>query len=428
METEADLIQYHKSVARELASTRDRVRNLIGSRHWLTDGEHKEVVLRKVLRNHVPENTRVGKGFVFLGSNTSTQMDVLLSDRSRPTLFKEEDLTIVTPDAVQGIIEVKTSIDSKSSLAKIITKLCDNAEIIRGQHRHRSSSWFGLFVYQPLPSNITDKDVLTIVQAAVRGQPSRAIDAIALGPDRIVRFVEEEERKREIEAPAWLLYHLKDLAQAYFINYLVWHLASNTSWSLRSAWFPMVSTQKYYIKKYVPLHNSTVRDFPANLSEKLQFYTKTPAEASPQELGDFKKLVEKSEQVSAANLDQRIQRAERLAFCYHRGALVGAAALKQPLPNRVSTTFTKAQTNEAAGEYAIELGWLMVEDGYRHQGIGKTLVSSLVGELQDRKAYATAREDSITAKLILRLYGFEETGAVYKSSINNEMIRLLVRK
>ena len=114
MPIRTDFFGYHKSIAQELEATKDRVRQLIGSTHWETDGEHKEAIIRKVLRNHLPESVRIGKGFVCFESHTSTQIDVLITAVDKPTLFKDGELVLVTPDAVHAVIEVKTAMRSKS--------------------------------------------------------------------------------------------------------------------------------------------------------------------------------------------------------------------------------------------------------------------------------------------------------------------------
>ena len=50
-----DFVGYHKSIGDVLKNSEKRVRNLIGSSHWLTDGEHKESILRKVITEFSPE-------------------------------------------------------------------------------------------------------------------------------------------------------------------------------------------------------------------------------------------------------------------------------------------------------------------------------------------------------------------------------------
>ena len=116
-----DYEKYHLSVTEELYSLKDRIRNLVT--HWATDGESKEVALRSVLRRHLPESVIVGRGFVVGPDSSSTQIDILIVDASKPTLFKDGDLLIVTPDAVVGVIEVKTKLRSEAEFKEAITKL-----------------------------------------------------------------------------------------------------------------------------------------------------------------------------------------------------------------------------------------------------------------------------------------------------------------
>jgi hypothetical protein len=85
-----DFKAYHRSVSDELYSVKNRIRNLV--RHWGTDGEAKEVALRSVLRRHLPESVIVGRGFVVTPEASSTQIDILVVDASKPTLFKDGDL------------------------------------------------------------------------------------------------------------------------------------------------------------------------------------------------------------------------------------------------------------------------------------------------------------------------------------------------
>ena len=106
-----NVTDYYRSLASELHAVKNRVRNFIGSHHWPTDGEWKESVLRTVLRRHLPSNMKVGRGFVVRPERPSKQIDVLIYDASKPVLYQDGDLVIVTCDAVKGIIEVKSNIE-----------------------------------------------------------------------------------------------------------------------------------------------------------------------------------------------------------------------------------------------------------------------------------------------------------------------------
>jgi hypothetical protein len=45
---------YLKSIADELTVQANRVRDLIGNAHWLSDGHHKEYLLTALLQRHLP--------------------------------------------------------------------------------------------------------------------------------------------------------------------------------------------------------------------------------------------------------------------------------------------------------------------------------------------------------------------------------------
>jgi len=125
-----DIGKYFDSLSREIDSLKNRVRNLKHGKHWLTDGEWKESVIRQILRRNLPRTVEVGRGFVVTSKASSKQIDVLVYDASKPVLFRDGDLAFVTPDVVHGIVEVKTSIDP-SAFEKALKKLCKDIELIR---------------------------------------------------------------------------------------------------------------------------------------------------------------------------------------------------------------------------------------------------------------------------------------------------------
>ncbi len=87
-------LEYHKSLTDELYGLKDESGILL--KHWTTDGEYKEAALRTVLRRHLPSSLVVGRGFIVTEQSSSTQIDLLIADGSKPTLFREGDLMFVT--------------------------------------------------------------------------------------------------------------------------------------------------------------------------------------------------------------------------------------------------------------------------------------------------------------------------------------------
>lgn len=57
-----DIIEFHKSTAKELLAIKDRVRNLIY--HWGEDGRHQEAVIKTMIQRFLPENLKIGSGFI----------------------------------------------------------------------------------------------------------------------------------------------------------------------------------------------------------------------------------------------------------------------------------------------------------------------------------------------------------------------------
>ena len=195
-----DFEKHLQSISTELQATKERVRHLIGDVHWLTDGEHKEAIIRRILSKHVSDCVRVGSGFICYphsnpayhdNKNTSTQIDVLVTRRGKPTLYKEHELTIVTPDAVSAIVEVKTK-RTLAELRRDLTKLANNAQKTREAEGSRDC-WAGLFVFEPLNSKSRSlhRDIIQTVQSVVDDNPMRVINCVAVGENLFVRYWKE---------------------------------------------------------------------------------------------------------------------------------------------------------------------------------------------------------------------------------------------
>jgi len=244
MPDQSNFLEYHKSIAGELKATKDRIRQLIGGRHWQTDGEHKEAVLRKILRNHLPESVRVGRGFVCFRNETSRQIDILINANDKPALFKDGELVLVTPDAVQAIVEVKTSLKSRSDLRSALTKLSENIERIRSNRNLGCLA--GLFVYEESDNGnrIKDSVILEELQSAANDRQYKVINWVAFGPNRFFRFWERGSDVASLcRGEVWHSYELTDgLAHAYFVSNVIWDISQERGiidHHMQYAWFPV---------------------------------------------------------------------------------------------------------------------------------------------------------------------------------------------
>lgn len=139
------LEEQFKAQTLELEALKNRVRNFSQTKHWQTDGEWKESVLRTVLRRHLPKHLEPLRGFVTDGAQSTRQIDVLIYDSTKPVLFRDGDLVFLTPDAVAGIIEVKSSIDTRARLESALEHLASNIEAIR--RCGNMTAFAGLFAF-----------------------------------------------------------------------------------------------------------------------------------------------------------------------------------------------------------------------------------------------------------------------------------------
>jgi hypothetical protein len=259
IDRKSDYLAYHQSIALELNATKDQVRQLIGSSHWPSDGEHKEAILRRVLRSRLPVSFQVGSGFVCYECATSTQIDILIISENKPTLFKDGSFFIVTPDTAKAIIEVKTTTD-KTALEVAFQKLADNIGNVRDSGNFNCCA--GLSVYEDTES-ISDEFVLKQLHNSAKESQNRAINWVALGPNRFFRFWSNgEDVESKYDGPTWHSYNMnKGLAHAYFISNVVWDTTPNNNPSMQYAWFPIKGGKEGHRKWCISLNDDKLIQF-----------------------------------------------------------------------------------------------------------------------------------------------------------------------
>ena len=243
-----DYGKYHLSVTDELYSLKDRIRNLVS--HWATDGESKEVALRSVLRRHLPESVIVGRGFVVGPDTSSTQVDVLVVHASKPTLFKDGDLLIVTPDAVVAAIEVKTKLRTENEFKDAIEKLTAIEEMCR-DITGRDSVWTGLFVFE---GDITQQESILRACSSSYKSIKRPINCITSGRQVFIRhWIRGADVNSRERGPVWHSYELPDVAPSYFVGNLVDWISAVDNSTASFAWFPVLGGKEIHRKFYLPV-------------------------------------------------------------------------------------------------------------------------------------------------------------------------------
>lgn len=219
-----DFSSYHRSLGDELFSTKDRIRNLV--RHWPTDGEHKEAALRSVLRRILPPSLLIGRGFVVNSEKASTQVDILIADAGRPTLFRDGDLLIVTPEAVRAVIEVKTDLGGPKVATDVAEKLAGVGHVCESAVPR---PWLGLFIYEEMPN--ADVSLLRAAQEAFR-RSNQMIDSICCGRNTLIL-------REPLSRPGWRSYGLGGLAPSNFIGRLAFAVSHSEPLLSGFAWLPV---------------------------------------------------------------------------------------------------------------------------------------------------------------------------------------------
>lgn len=223
---------FFRSLALELDAVKNRVRYLIENAHWQTDGEWKESVVRQVLRRHLPASISVGRGFVVTASRSSHQVDVLLFDSTKPVLFQDGDLAFVTPDAVLGLIEVK----SRSTVANFrdaCVKLAEDMEFIR---RHPNGRAFAGFFAFDSDGAGADAYLRAASDSATRWE--NRIDYVCLGRSHFLRYWHLKPPAENTFYEGWRSYDLPEMAPGYFIHGVVDAVSPQSVLSNKDVWFP----------------------------------------------------------------------------------------------------------------------------------------------------------------------------------------------
>lgn len=159
----ASVAAYLKSWGLELTARQNRVRNLIGDAHWLSDGHHKEAILRDFLTRYLPQDAESSTGFIRSAAQDqrcSPEIDILLfSRRMHVPYFAEGGIAIVDPSCVLASIEVKSTF-ATGPLGDAIENIKRTRSLIGS--RAAANVWSGLFFYDLPLSRTLESAVETL--------------------------------------------------------------------------------------------------------------------------------------------------------------------------------------------------------------------------------------------------------------------------
>lgn len=131
-------------------------------------GRAHETFLRGILARFLPDDLKLGSGFVASPEWISRQQDILIYKRDFTKLFQVGECVVVDHDAFVGTIEVKTQIKSLKSFKETVEILAELKEKIRHRGVHALYAWDAVSV---------DK-ALEALWAFVRKDPTKRFDSM----------------------------------------------------------------------------------------------------------------------------------------------------------------------------------------------------------------------------------------------------------
>lgn len=249
---EADFKQYHQSIGKELQAVKDRVRQLIGDRHWVSDGRYKEEILKNAIKNHLPEEFAMGSGFV-IGSpgQVTTQIDIIIYEKTMPVLFRNGDFVIINADGVRAIIEVKTRLDA-STIKEAVYKASANGQVILSHKDNKKGFFNGIFSFEeascsPVALLAAIKEGVDVLKAESRTPiylqgllENAVVNHLAFGENIFIKLWDANSPKSKFNG-----YTIDGLSNAYFIFNLMHQLSTRVSVSMIKTMFPLDSKEVF---------------------------------------------------------------------------------------------------------------------------------------------------------------------------------------
>ena len=244
--------KYYESINNEFMALKDRITQLIGYTHHSTTGGYKEALLKDFISRYLPENIGISRGFVVFNQRqdnnyetirneleyNSNELDILLYDKTRPTLYKSDDLVIVDVHSVKGIIEVKGNLTS-NMLEDTINKFKRNISKI---NEHKDEKIYsGIFSYAI--SSFSNKSILDKLKNQTASNLNNVINHICLGNRKFIKFWDYNPSNISEESyNKWHLYKFdNDLAMGYFIYNLITYFTDEND----RLWFPEETKEIY---------------------------------------------------------------------------------------------------------------------------------------------------------------------------------------
>lgn len=266
-----NILDFQKSITRELSLTKDRVEFLIGNSNWGEVGRFKEAILRKTIAQFLPSNLKIGTGYIIGNTDhqfgregqISSQLDIIIYEDKSPVVFREGEFVIITESAVRAVVEVKTKVVNYSdpntsggdnALNKIIEKFnrLRDFETFNPLGEYRKK-FVGIFSYE-YKSDAPETNAERIHEAL--RQSNGLVNHLSLGPNKFIRYWEDTHRLPNPPAyrgRCYIRYRIENLAFSYFISNLI-HIVSDED-PIERYWFsfPIEGTKENHREAVRPI-------------------------------------------------------------------------------------------------------------------------------------------------------------------------------
>lgn len=193
--------------------------------------------------NDYDKSVSVGTGFVMGEQGLSTQIDIIIYRNDFPVMFRQSDFVIVVPEAVLGIIEVKSRITGATQLTQVVDKLSVAAEIVC------KPIFSGIFSFEGY-DGILNRNVNQQVRSTLIRSNGKA-NHLCIGENCFIKYWPEYAPTRENTRSRYSFYKIDDLAFGYFISNLVEDVyiatvGTNLPETLTSMFYPIENTKEAY--------------------------------------------------------------------------------------------------------------------------------------------------------------------------------------
>lgn len=113
-------------------------------------GRAHEIFLRGILSRFLPENLRLGTGFIAFPEWTSRQQDILIYQRDFTRLFEVGECVVIDHDAFVGTIQVKTNLSSCNEVSETVESMAQLRDKVGHRGLHGLYAWQGVSMEKTL--------------------------------------------------------------------------------------------------------------------------------------------------------------------------------------------------------------------------------------------------------------------------------------